>query len=119
MFKKLILNNPKSSLVGLASAILAVLIYHKVISTEESVLYITIFGAILGIVSKDGDTITKVITVVNEVVELPVVGNISQWYHIIGGGNVYWYYFEGTWTSVIDARIGGGTVATPRPPIKN
>jgi hypothetical protein len=50
-----ILGNPKTSLMGLFSAIVPLLLYYKVITLEESVLYLGVIGAILGLASKDGN----------------------------------------------------------------
>ncbi len=52
--------------------------------------------------------------VINEVYRLPVIGVIGQWYHLPDGGSTYWYYLDGTWHSVDNAAIGGGTVGTPK-----
>jgi hypothetical protein len=50
-----ILGSPKSSILGLASAVTAFLIYKHVITVEESVLILAILGFALGLISKDAD----------------------------------------------------------------
>jgi hypothetical protein len=52
-FLKLILGNPKTSIAGLVSALVAILVYKRIITAEESGLYLALIVAIIGFFSRD------------------------------------------------------------------
>jgi hypothetical protein len=52
-FLKLILGNPKTSIAGLVSALVAILVYERIITAEESGLYLALIVAIIGLFSRD------------------------------------------------------------------
>ena len=53
--------------------------------------------------SDDNAAASKInVVVINEVLSLPTVGVDGEWYHI--SGDEYWYYREGSWSSIIGGR---------------